>query len=105
MKSYVEPTQVDGGNKRKKKESTSVRVNAKRRRGEPMHSVPMIDGASAQVRNWSYGNLSKRDASRFAKAVRFCFIRHYFYSPSLYTAETPHMSLSFVQNSCLFKFF
>ena len=33
MKSYVEPAQVDGGNKRKKKESTSVRVNAKRRRG------------------------------------------------------------------------
>lgn len=68
-KSYVEPAQVDGGNKRKKKESTSVRVNAKRRRGEPMHSAPMIDGASAQVRDWSYGNLSKRDASRFAKAV------------------------------------
>jgi len=69
----VEAAQVDGGNKRKKKESTSVRATAKRRRGEPMHSVPMIDGASAQVRDWSYGNLSKRDASRFAKAVRFMF--------------------------------
>lgn len=68
-KSYMEPIQADGGNKRKKKESPSLRVNSKRRRGESTHSLPMIDGASAQARDWSYGNLSKRDASRFAKAV------------------------------------
>ena len=29
----------------------------------------MIDGASAQVRGWSSGNLSKRDALRFSRAV------------------------------------
>ncbi|KAL1313826.1 hypothetical protein AAHE18_16G140500 [Arachis hypogaea] len=29
----------------------------------------MIDRASAQVRNWSYGNLSKRDALRFSRSV------------------------------------
>lgn len=46
-----------------------MRVNSKRRRGESSHMVPMIDGASAQVRDWSYGNLPKRDATRFAKAV------------------------------------
>lgn len=70
-KSYVEPVQPDGSNKRKKKETPSMRVNSKRRRGESSHMVPMIDGASAQVRDWSYGNLPKRDATRFAKAVRF----------------------------------
>ncbi|XP_057515682.1 protein CHROMATIN REMODELING 5 isoform X1 [Amaranthus tricolor] len=69
-KSYVEPVQPDGSNKRKKKESlSSMRTNSKRRRGESSHLVPMIDGASAQVRDWSYGNLPKRDATRFAKAV------------------------------------
>ncbi|KAL9234807.1 hypothetical protein vseg_009633 [Gypsophila vaccaria] len=68
-KSYVEPVQAEGTNKRKKRDSSSVRVNTKRRRGEPVHLVPMIDGASAQVRDWSCGNLSKRDATRFAKAV------------------------------------
>ncbi|XP_021751483.1 protein CHROMATIN REMODELING 5-like [Chenopodium quinoa] len=68
-KSYVEPVQPDGSNKRKKKEAPSVRANTKRRRGESSHMVPMIDGASAQVRDWSSGNLPKRDATRFAKAV------------------------------------
>ncbi|WJX66098.1 DNA helicase [Trifolium repens] len=29
----------------------------------------MVDGASVQVRSWSYGNLSKRDALRFSRAV------------------------------------
>ncbi|XP_027190702.1 protein CHROMATIN REMODELING 5-like isoform X2 [Cicer arietinum] len=29
----------------------------------------MIDGVSAQVRSWSYGNLSKRDALRFSRSV------------------------------------
>ncbi|KAI9109153.1 hypothetical protein K1719_019776 [Acacia pycnantha] len=28
----------------------------------------MIEGASAQVRSWSYGNVSKRDAQRFSRA-------------------------------------
>ncbi|KAH9602190.1 hypothetical protein KSS87_018457 [Heliosperma pusillum] len=68
-KSYVEPMQADGTNKRKKRDSPSLKVNAKRRRGESVHMVPMIDGACAQVRDWSCGNLSKRDATRFAKAV------------------------------------
>ncbi|KNA22603.1 hypothetical protein SOVF_030950 [Spinacia oleracea] len=68
-KSYVEPVQPDGSNKRKRKETPSIRANSKRRRGESSNMVPMIDGASAQVRDWSCGNLPKRDATRFAKAV------------------------------------
>lgn len=68
-KSYVEPVQPDGSNKRKKKETPSMRASSKRRRGESSNMVPMIDGASAQVRDWSCGNLPKRDATRFAKAV------------------------------------
>lgn len=73
-KSYVEPVQPDGSNKRKRKETPSIRANSKRRRGESSNMVPMIDGASAQVRDWSCGNLPKRDATRFAKAVRFSYL-------------------------------
>ncbi|KAL8140178.1 hypothetical protein V2J09_006199 [Rumex salicifolius] len=68
-KSYVETLETDGNNKRKNKASQPSRPNPKRRRGESVPLVPMIEGASAQVREWSYGNLTKRDASRFAKAV------------------------------------
>ncbi|GAB4856000.1 Protein CHROMATIN REMODELING 5 [Ancistrocladus abbreviatus] len=68
-KSYVESVQADAVNKRKGKGSQSLRLNPKRRRGEAVCSVPMIEGASAQVRDWSYGNLPKRDATRFARAV------------------------------------
>ena len=45
----------------------------KRRKGDiSAPSAPMIVGASAQVRRWSCGNLSKRDALRFSRVVRFC---------------------------------
>ena len=70
-KSYVETIELDGNNKRKNKVSQSSRSTQKRRRGDSASLVPMIEGASAQAREWSYGNLTKRDASRFAKAVRF----------------------------------
>ncbi|KAI7983584.1 Protein CHROMATIN REMODELING 5 [Camellia lanceoleosa] len=36
----------------------------------PPERTPAIEGAAAQVRGWSYGNLSKRDASRFFRAVK-----------------------------------
>jgi chromodomain-helicase-DNA-binding protein 1 len=29
----------------------------------------LIDGAVAQVREWSFGNVPKKDASRFVRAV------------------------------------
>lgn len=41
----------------------------KRRKSDTSFSVPAIDGATAQVRGWSYGNLPKRDATRFFRAV------------------------------------
>lgn len=38
-----------------------------------MHTLPVIDGSSAQVREWSYGYLSKKDAAHFVRAVSVPF--------------------------------
>ncbi|XP_062014865.1 protein CHROMATIN REMODELING 5 isoform X1 [Rosa rugosa] len=69
-KSYAEAAQPDRSNKRKKKESEpQERVQKRRKPDHSVPSAPMIDGASAQVRGWSSGNVSKRDALRFSRAV------------------------------------
>ncbi|KAF2291859.1 hypothetical protein GH714_035880 [Hevea brasiliensis] len=72
-KSYAEANQSERSNKRKKKNSELLepqeRVHKRRKADYSAPSVPMIDGASAQVREWSQGNLSKRDALRFSRAV------------------------------------
>lgn len=72
-KSYAEASQLDRGNKRKKKgietREPQERVQKRRRAENLAPSVPMIEGATAQVRGWSYGNLPKRDALRFSRAV------------------------------------
>ncbi|CAN6691706.1 unnamed protein product [Malus baccata var. baccata] len=69
-KSYAEADQPDRSNKRKKKESEpQERVQKRRKSDYTVTSAPMIGGASAQVRRWSSGNLSKRDALRFSRAV------------------------------------
>ncbi|KDP35983.1 hypothetical protein JCGZ_08378 [Jatropha curcas] len=72
-KSYVEANQYERSNKRKKRSSEAVeiheRVQKRRKADYSAPSVPMIEGASAQVREWSQGNLSKRDALRFSRAV------------------------------------
>ncbi|XP_050203614.1 protein CHROMATIN REMODELING 5 [Mercurialis annua] len=72
-KSYAEADQFDRSNKRKKKSSEPMepqeRVLKRRKADYSTPSVPMIEGASAQVRDWSQGNLSKRDATRFSRAV------------------------------------
>jgi len=76
IKSYAEADPSERSNKRKKKEPEPPERVQKRRKAE--HSapaVPMVDGASVQVRSWSYGNLSKRDALRFSRAVRFYFYK------------------------------
>ncbi|XP_038692597.1 protein CHROMATIN REMODELING 5-like isoform X2 [Tripterygium wilfordii] len=71
-KSYAESNQPDR-NKRKKKGSEPQepheRVQKRRKVDYSVPSAPMIDGAVAQVREWSYGNLSKRDALRFSRVV------------------------------------
>ncbi|KAK7276699.1 hypothetical protein RIF29_17844 [Crotalaria pallida] len=70
IKSYAEADQPERSNKRKKKEHEPPERVQKRRKAEySAPNVPMIDGASVQVRNWSYGNLCKRDALRFSRAV------------------------------------
>ncbi|OIW02825.1 hypothetical protein TanjilG_29601 [Lupinus angustifolius] len=70
IKSYAEANEYDRSNKRKKKEPEPPERVQKRRRAEcSAPAVPLIDGAFVQVRNWSYGNLSKRDAQRFSRSV------------------------------------
>lgn len=72
-KSYAEANEPQRINKRKKKGSElqepQERVQKRRKAEFSVPSVPLIEGASAQVRDWSYGNLSKRDATRFYRAV------------------------------------
>ncbi|PON97641.1 histone H3-K9 methyltransferase [Trema orientale] len=69
-KSYAEAAQPERSSKRKKKESEPQERSQKRRKADySAPSAPMIEGASAQARRWSCGNLSKRDALRFSRAV------------------------------------
>ncbi|KAK3035992.1 hypothetical protein RJ639_031165, partial [Escallonia herrerae] len=68
-KSYAEANQPERINKRKKKGVESEEKLPKRRKADISgYSTPAIDGTTAQVRGWSYGNLSKRDATRFFRA-------------------------------------
>uniref|UniRef100_A0A5B6ZCF4 Protein CHROMATIN REMODELING 5 n=1 Tax=Davidia involucrata TaxID=16924 RepID=A0A5B6ZCF4_DAVIN len=72
IKSYAEANQPEGSNKRKKKGVESMERVQKRRKAPDYsgYSAPAIEGTAAQVRGWSYGNFSKRDASRFFRAVK-----------------------------------
>ncbi|KAL0923098.1 hypothetical protein M5K25_007143 [Dendrobium thyrsiflorum] len=72
-KSYAEPIQLEINTKQKKRVPLSRDRNQKRSAkatDAPTYSLPMIEGAVAQVRGWSYGNLTKKDASHFARAVK-----------------------------------
>ncbi|KAL3351120.1 hypothetical protein AABB24_019625 [Solanum stoloniferum] len=68
-KSYAEASPLVVTNKRKKGVDAQERF-PKRRKGDFSCTLPAIDGASAQVRGWSFGNLSKRDATRFSCEVK-----------------------------------
>ncbi|CAH9070585.1 unnamed protein product [Cuscuta europaea] len=70
IKSYAETNPMVETNKRKKRGAEAQERLPKRRKADSFHSAPAIEGASAQVRGWSYGNLSKRDATRFSRAVK-----------------------------------
>jgi hypothetical protein len=88
IKSYAEAGPSERSNKRKKKEPEQPeRVQKRRKAKHSAPAVPMVDGASVQVRSWSYGNLSKRDALRFSRAVRFHYLPLfsvlYFYKNSI----------------------
>ncbi|KAL4590633.1 hypothetical protein LXL04_003570 [Taraxacum kok-saghyz] len=76
-KSYAEsipPTPSERNNKRKKKGGIELQERGvKRRKASTDYSTyqpPALEGASAQVRGWSYGSLPKRDATRFFRAVK-----------------------------------
>lgn len=77
-KSYAEDNQPERSNKRKKKgfepPEPQERAQKRRKADYSIPSAPMINGASAQVREWSHGNLPKRDALRFSRAVCFYLI-------------------------------
>ena len=77
-KSYVEDHQLDQNSNRKRR---AVDVQEKPRRrsgrtGDSIVSLPLIDGAVAQVREWSFGNIPKKDASRFVRAVIYAYYQH-----------------------------
>ncbi|XP_038988739.1 protein CHROMATIN REMODELING 5-like isoform X3 [Phoenix dactylifera] len=72
-KSYAENNQAEKSMKRKKR-ALEPREKAQKRSSKAADasvcSLPMIEGAAAQVREWSFGNLSKKDASHFVRAVK-----------------------------------
>ncbi|KAF8112794.1 hypothetical protein N665_0061s0003 [Sinapis alba] len=77
-KIYVDPSHHDRSHpdrtsKRKKKVSEPPEHtdrSQKRRKTEYfVPSTPVLEGTTAQVRGWSYGNLPKRDAQRFYRTV------------------------------------
>ncbi|XP_047972578.1 protein CHROMATIN REMODELING 5 isoform X1 [Salvia hispanica] len=70
IKSYAEAIPSEKTNKRKKKGVETQERMSKRRRADSAYSPPVLEGATAQVRGWSYGNLPKRDATRFFRAVK-----------------------------------
>ncbi|KAL3518862.1 hypothetical protein ACH5RR_021451 [Cinchona calisaya] len=70
IKSYAEANPPESTNKRKKKGMESQERVSKRRKADTGYSPPVLEGAAAQVRGWSYGNLSKRDATRFFRVVK-----------------------------------
>ncbi|CAN6219810.1 unnamed protein product [Urochloa humidicola] len=72
-KSYVEDPQLDKYNNNRKRRAVEAQEKPRRRSGrtvETVVSVPLVDGAVAQVREWSFGNIPKKDASRFVRAVK-----------------------------------
>lgn len=77
-KSYAEVNEPERTTKRKKRGLEPLeppeRVQKRRKPEFSAPSVPVIDGAAVQVRDWSYGNLSKRDALRFSRAVWFMIL-------------------------------
>ncbi|XP_073053999.1 protein CHROMATIN REMODELING 5-like isoform X2 [Primulina eburnea] len=70
IKSYAEAIPPERINKRKKKGVEPQDRLSKRRRADSGYSLPVLEGATAQVRGWSHGNLPKRDATRFFRAVK-----------------------------------
>ncbi|KAF9595153.1 hypothetical protein IFM89_037582 [Coptis chinensis] len=74
-KNYMEDAQPENSSKRKTRgPDPHERVQKRRKADHLVNLTPMIEGAAAQVRGWSYGNLSKKDAALFARVVQ---LNHY----------------------------
>ncbi|XP_023733259.1 protein CHROMATIN REMODELING 5 [Lactuca sativa] len=75
-KSYAESIPSERNNNKRKKKGVELQLQErgiKRRKAAPDYSTyqpPPLEGASAQVRAWSYGSLPKRDATRFFRTVK-----------------------------------
>lgn len=70
-KSYVEDTQLSKNSNRKRRAAEAQEKPRRRsaRTVDTVVSLPLVDGAVAQVREWSFGNMPKKDASCFVRAV------------------------------------
>ncbi|XP_068658521.1 protein CHROMATIN REMODELING 5-like isoform X2 [Aristolochia californica] len=71
-KSYAEVVQPEKSSKRRRR-GAEIQERAPKRgskTSDSSNALPMIEGAVAQVRGWSYANLSKKDATLFARAVK-----------------------------------
>ncbi|CAH1439831.1 unnamed protein product [Lactuca virosa] len=77
-KSYAESIPSERNNNKRKKKGVELQLQErgiKRRKAAAAadyssYQPPALEGASAQVRGWSYGTLPKRDATRFFRAVK-----------------------------------
>ncbi|KAF3777906.1 CHROMATIN REMODELING 5 protein [Nymphaea thermarum] len=71
-KSYVESEQAERTVKRKKRGSDLNEKLPRRntRASDASTQVPAIEGAAAHVRDWFGGNISKKDANAFVRAVK-----------------------------------
>ncbi|RRT85107.1 hypothetical protein B296_00012140 [Ensete ventricosum] len=73
IKSYAEHEQPEKSTKSRKSVVDSREKPQKRSSKAAdalVHSLPIIEGAAAQVREWSFGGLPKKDASHFVRAVK-----------------------------------
>ncbi|KAK1295416.1 CHD3-type chromatin-remodeling factor PICKLE [Acorus calamus] len=70
-KSYVEDEQAENPSKRKRRGPESQNGNMKRgSKSASFLGPPVIEGAVLCIREWSGGNLSKKDAGHFVRAVK-----------------------------------
>jgi len=80
MKSYAETTQPEVSKRKKRGPEPRERIQRRSSKASDSqaHSLPMIEGACAQVRGWSFGNLTKKDASHFVRAVSVAHLYIFF---------------------------
>ncbi|XP_077251792.1 protein CHROMATIN REMODELING 5-like isoform X2 [Tasmannia lanceolata] len=73
-KCYAEANNQPEKSTKKKKRALESLERGQKRPGKTMdflvHSMPMIEGAFAQVRGWSCGSFSKKEATLFVRAVK-----------------------------------